>query len=271
MPKEESTDYEEDTTTNTIGPSSPSSDCTACKEDFTSSDICPICNIDFYQDNKTLCVACDSCDKWFHIRCCGISVSDFPRVSAPSYNWYCPSCQCLRLPNFLPAAPLKTSWGKQSSQVLSETLSRILVSVSSFRPNLFKLPSGSSGKQFVAECTRLVKEWNSSSGLESVALTAIHLMGPLLLQNPGKKSKPGEHSAALLRRLPLWQAGEFDTLLSESLVIQSRLPQSTTSENRKGFARMMFAGRVGAALRLLSATPSASVSNFHQLQRKTIY
>lgn len=238
MPKENSSAY--DTTTNTTG---------------TSSDFCTACKVYFYSE-KALCVACDCCNGWFHLGCVGIKDSEYSEVSARPH-WYCPSC--VWLPNFVPAAPLKKSWGKLSGQALLDSFSRLLISVSTFRPNLFKLPSGSCGKQFITECTRLIKEWTSSSGLESVALTAIHLMGPLLLQNPGKKSKPAEHSAALLRRLPLWQSGDFDTLLAEAKVIQGRLPKNTTSENRKGFARMMFTGRVGAAMRLLRATPSAAL------------
>ena len=86
------------------------------------------------------------------------------------------------------------------------------------------------------------------------------LMGPLLLQNPGKKTKPGEHREILKRRLDLWKSGKFNELLAEGNTIQSRLGKgaasNSTNQQRTFARRLMFQGKVGAALRVLSTTPS---------------
>ena len=56
-----------------------------------------------------------------------------------------------------------------------------------WRPNLFKVPSGSCEKEFVAEQTEV----------EPLALTAAMTLPELMLQKPHAKSKVQEHIACL--------------------------------------------------------------------------
>ena len=58
------------------------------------------------------------------------------------------------------------------------------------------------------------------------------LMGPLLLQTPGQRSKPAELKATPQRRLDLWEMGDFEALISECRAIQSRLPKKTETPDR---------------------------------------
>ena len=55
-----------------------------------------------------------------------------------------------------------------------------------YRQNLFKVPSGQAGKNFLREFTLLMSAWNSKSALADIAWTCIMTMPALLLQKPSK-------------------------------------------------------------------------------------
>ena len=65
--------------------------------------------------------------------------------------------------------------------------------------------------------------------LECISIHALILVGPFLLQNPEKNTKPGEHREILKRWLDLWKGGQFNELLAEGNVIQSRLAKGAAS------------------------------------------
>ena len=58
-----------------------------------------------------------------------------------------------------------------------------------WRWNLFKLPSGATGKRFIAETTKLVEFWNQdASEFKDIALKIPVVILALLLQKPAFKS-----------------------------------------------------------------------------------
>ena len=69
--------------------------------------------------------------------------------------------------------------------------------------NVFKLPSGSSGKSFAKAFTRLLEGYGLRSPVESIAFKALAVITPLLLQKPAGKLTYRDTSAHLLRRLKL--------------------------------------------------------------------
>jgi len=147
------------------------------------------------------------------------------------------------------------NWGDCSGYRFTKNLEDIYEQVVFFRQNLFKLPSGSAGKEFIREITRLVKAWNSNSILVDIAWKCIMVMPALLLQKPSKLSKSKDHTEALKRRLVLWKKGNLHELLRESETIQSRLKSSTPSNSieavSKKFANLMKKGKLNAAIKLL--------------------
>lgn len=89
----------------------------------------------------------------------------------------------------------------------------------------------------------------------------------LLLQKPHAKSKAKEH---LERRLKLWQDGNIEALLHEGKCIQKHLISSgnQTSDPEKTariFSRLMFQGKVNAALRLLSRDENGGILSLGDL------
>ena len=131
--------------------------------------------------------------------------------------------------------------------------------VVNWRPNFFKVPSGSSGKQFEAELARLYEAFTSESALESVPMTAAMIFPALMLQKPHADSKVQEHIASLQRRLSLWEKGKIAELLKEGRAIQRSLQSSIAPKNAgenamvaRKFSNLMMKGKVRAALQLLN-------------------
>ena len=147
-------------------------------------------------------------------------------------------------------------WGEKTVDEVLHDTNLIYNKIVFFRQNLFKLPSGHAGKDFIRECTRLIKGWSSSSNLKGVAWKCLMIMPALLLQKPSSVSKCKDHTAALKRRLASWQRGDFIELLHECQTIQGRIKASVPKNNidatSKKFASLMKNGKLNAAVKLLT-------------------
>ena len=88
--------------------------------------------------------------------------------------------------------------------------------------NLYMLPKGSSGKDYITEITSLINEWLIESPIRECAMYALHVMPTLLLKKSPKSSKSKDHVDALKRMLEKWKNGEFLQLLREATALKSR-------------------------------------------------
>ena len=44
-------------------------------------------------------IECTRCENWSHVRCCGVSVDEYEKISANKNElWYCPRCLACELP-----------------------------------------------------------------------------------------------------------------------------------------------------------------------------
>ena len=122
--------------------------------------------------------------------------------------------------------------------------------------NLFLLPSGKAGKQYIYETTKLMNEWLQESPLKDIAFKAIMIMPNLLLQKPSKNSKAKDHLKALERRLESWISGDLLELLKEAETIQKSLRSKKISTNiaeiSKRFSQEMKKGNVNSAMKILT-------------------
>ena len=132
-----------------------------------------------------------------------------------------------------------------------------------WRQNLFKLPTGASGKAYIRELTRLVVAWNSKSNLMNVSWKSIMLMPSLIIQKPAANSKAKDHKEALARRLTLWQKGELLELMKEAETIQKRMKSSKPKRNieaiSKKFSLLMKAGKLNAAVKVLTSNMEGGI------------
>eukprot|EP00795_Rhopilema_esculentum_P015800 gene15800-7104_t len=147
-------------------------------------------------------------------------------------------------------------WGLLSLSDTCQIINAIYEEVVFWKRNLFMLPSGKVGKEFVEECSRLVDEWVDDGPLHLIALKAMMIMPSLLLQKPSKKSKSKDHVEKLRKRLDLWKIGNFDELVREARFIQSNFSQHRGADNieqvAKKFNGLIINGKINAALKLLS-------------------
>ena len=226
--------------------------------DDTANKLCKTCNKDFDRYTSLPSLFCNSCNLWYHYNCANLSESEYETAAADQEaEWFCHNCS--GIPDFIPATPLTSTWGGISEQTIIKDLNAAYSEIVGWRPNLFKLPKGDAGREFVSEVNRLINAWTNKSDLEQVAILAVNTIGALVLQNPGKRSTPKEHTIALTRRLELWKNGQFLDLLSEARAIQKKIRSSTqnSESTSKGFARLMLAGKVNKAMRLLCTSHCA--------------
>ena len=124
--------------------------------------------------------------------------------------------------------------------------------------NLFKVPTGKSGKALVRELARMFQAYADGSALEGIALQAAMVMPALLLQKPHPKSKAKERSQHLEHRLQLWLDGNIDSLMDEGRTIQLQFTRSHSTQEKSAqqtartFAKLMMEGKVRAAFRLIA-------------------
>ena len=82
-----------------------------------------------------------------------------------------------------------------------------------------------------------------------------------MLQKPSATIKSKDHTKLLeqRRRIEMWNDGKFLELWKDGLVIQKKLtskPQRAPEDITRIFSRLMFEGKVGAALKFLDSLNS---------------
>ena len=126
-----------------------------------------------------------------------------------------------------------------------------------WKRNLFEIPTGNAGKEFINELTSYVNQWCSNAPDRAVAIKIVMILPQLMLPRTSLKAKSSENKHNLERRLELWKNNEIDELIYECKTIQQRISQKKSSVGNnesisKRFANYMLKGNVNAALRLLN-------------------
>ena len=227
--------------------------------------LCSACNKDLHLEAESIGCSGNNCNRWYHPSCVMSDKRYAKLTTDPNSKWYCPECtpdhqdkllQIQHLPKFQPSAStndfVSQKWGLLSD--IKDKLERAYLKIVTWKRNLFKLPSGPSGKSYIAELQRLIDLWVNKTPLESVALLAQSVFGPIMLQKPSRTSKNRDHIKYLTERLNKWKNGQFDILVSECEAIQSRLIHSERKSEHveKVFVRLMLQGKVSAALRWIT-------------------
>jgi len=121
--------------------------------------------------------------------------------------------------------------------------------------NIFSVPVGKVGTQFVWELARLFQHFADCSALEGCALKAAMLMPILSLQRTQFKSRSKEDAWVLEKCLKCWQKGDLDSLLQECRSIQHHLPSAksfpSSGQFAHCFAKSMMEGKLHGATCLI--------------------
>ena len=168
--------------------------------------------------------------KWFHIECVGMSYSTFMQTFAnqAGSSWFCQSCMKvppnIPIPSiFVTVQPQNISWGNSKLSEFEQNIKSCYKEIVKWKKNLFLLPTGRVGKEFILEMKRLIDLFNNKTPYCNMALNALMVMIPLLLQKPSKSSKCSDHIKYLQKRLMLWKEGNILDILRECRVIQEHL------------------------------------------------
>ena len=164
-----------------------------------------------------------------------------------------------------PYTPLSTvdhayRWGSADGPAICLKVNSCYEETVHWRRNVFSVPSGKAGKEFVAEMARLYLSYAEESQIESFALTAAMTLPPLILQKPYRGSKARDHVKCVERRMQLWRDGDIDSLLHEGRAIQQRLGPyaDNNTHDARTFANHMMNGKVKSAVRLLTSDPKGT-------------
>ena len=134
-----------------------------------------------------------------------------------------------------------------------------------WKRNLFNVPYGAAGAEFVEELAALLKSFAEGGKLRSIAWKAMCVACHLLLQKPHSSGSSAVFSQHLRRRLAQWKVGNVADLLDESLCIQRHLPEGAGRRRSDSvlsdttFSQLVFSGKIHAALRYISQDHAGGV------------
>ena len=124
-----------------------------------------------------------------------------------------------------------------------------------WRRNIFSLPSGKVGKDFITEMTKLIDLWCNKNPDAKYVLYGLMILPKLILQKHMRNPNAKNIKEIMARRIELWKEQKFHDLFTEALAIQSRLKESKTINNDEdmliSFRRLMATGKINAAMKVL--------------------
>ena len=173
------------------------------------------------------------------------------------------------LPTFQKAKELNADYCGMTGKEFIKTIDSVYEEIILWRRSLFKLPSGNAAKLFIKELTVWLERFNSKSEHQSIALKVYMILPALLLQKPSKTSKAKDHCKKLEERIAAWKDGKISELLQECRTIQRRLissPNNAPKDKAKSFAKLVFQGKIHAAMRLLTENDAG----IHKLDDKIL-
>ena len=209
---------------------------------------CPMCRIDV--DEGVGGMNCGMCKCWYHRECLFVSADECNTLQLKTTSWLCVTCLAIR--------SNKVAWGEMKGEVaIKSMIDKTYREVVKWRKNLFMLPRGKPGTEFIKELTRLLQLFtNEDKKWSRLALSLVHIFIPLMLQKPSAKSKAKEHSKYLTNRLKLWYEGNIKSIMRENREIQKKLRQGQEKkkENKKAaFNHLMLLGKVGQAMKFINS------------------
>ena len=201
---------------------------------------CPVCKIDVVDME----ICCNNCNVWYHFQCLHMTKEEPPN----NVNWICSMCQHTKASNL--------KWGAiQGEENIKTVLRECYKEIISWRKNIMPLPRGKSGEHFIEEVTKLINLFVDKTAWQRLALLAVHVFIPIMLQKPSARSKPRDHSKYLSARLNKWNGGDIKAIMKENKEIQKRLQKSheKKEESRdRAFVRNMLLGKIGPAAKYIN-------------------
>ena len=151
----------------------------------------------------------------------------------------------------IPTVPHNNLDGGSFAELIDKAYNEIV----KWRKNFFLVPTGNKGKELISELAYWLEQFNKNTTFKGISIKVFMVLPSLLLQKPLATSKTKDHIENLTKHLALWKEGKIDELISEGQVIQKRLTSGKRKERdnlERVFAKLMFEGKINAALRYLT-------------------
>ncbi len=141
-----------------------------------------------------------------------------------------------------------------------EAITQAYEKVVHWRRNVFNVPFGAAGGEFVFELAALIKSFAEGTPSRKIAWKGVSVACHLLLQKPNATGSAQSHIQHLERRLLLWRSGQISQLFDECMCIQDHLPASDRAKKRQSepsisdtfFSKLVFSGKIHSAIRYIS-------------------
>ena len=150
-----------------------------------------------------------------------------------------------------------TAWHDYTAEQFVNLINTTYDNIIHWRKNLFKLPNGKASHLFINELSLWLDHYNRGTDFKCMALKVFMTLPCLLLQKPSKNSKAKDHIKKLEERLRLLNEGNIIDIIQESRTIQNPFCNSiskkcTHEDSTRSFAKLMWEGKINAALKMLS-------------------
>ena len=151
---------------------------------------------------------CDNCRVWLYTHCIQMIDSEYHNM-APTEHWFCLSCRSQQ--------SRRLEWGAMDGeQCIRTKLQQMYSEIVTWRKNIFMLPRGRCGSDFIREVNRILGLFVNETPWKPTALLLIHVFMPIMLQLPSPKSKAKQNAKYLSERLQKWKSGDLDSLMKFS-------------------------------------------------------
>ena len=160
--------------------------------------------------------------------------------------------------NILP----NTNYNNVTPDIFVAHINQVYEEMVSWRKNLFLLPTGKAGKTFIKLISEWIGNFNNANTFQGIAMKVVMILPNLLLQKPSAKSKAKDLSKALEERLSQWNEGKIQDLLRDAKAIQEKLKSAkkkSTDDVNRVFSKLIFEGKIGAALKFLDENAEDAV------------
>lgn len=125
-------------------------------------------------------IDCEMCFIGSHKSCLNMSDEEHAAIGNSDVSWYCVRCRAIKAN--------KISWGKYEGETeIRNKITSIYIKILNLRKNIFPLPRGKCGNEFIKEISRLINLFVRKTEWERLALCLVHIFIPIMLQKPSAK------------------------------------------------------------------------------------
>ena len=166
------------------------------------------------------------------------------------------------LPPYLKVTTANSDYNNMDKITFAMTVNVIFEDTIHWKKNLFLVPSGKPGNDFLELYVDWLKKFNTNSSFQHLAMKVVNILPNMLLQKPSATSKAKDHFTALEQRLQMWKDGKIKELWNDNRVIQKKLsvkPKKSSHDITRVVSKLMFEGKVGAAMKFLDENADNTV------------